>query len=136
MSDDTYDDEAQMQLLVTQVPLRDAPHVLVDWVENVFQDCLTGAGKKGEARCCANWTEHPEAVHRLAAMYDEWLVMLAGVEGAPSLHLVYREVLDYHLPYLVNWEYGVFARCDVDGHEPHRRIDHLLSPQPANSTRL
>lgn len=120
-------DDVFVPLLVTQVPLRTTPPELVEWVDGVLQDFLTGAGKKGEVRWCTKWTEHPNAVHRLAAMYDEWQVMLAGGKGAPSLHQIVREVLDYHLPYLTNKEYGTFARCDVDGHEPHRRLDHAIT---------
>lgn len=126
MSDDV-DDQIDVRLLVNEVPLAAAPPVLVDWVEGVLQDFLTGAGKKGEARWCEKWQEHPDAVHRLAAMYDEWLVMLIGGKGAPSLHMFVREVLDYHLPHLTSKEYGTFARCDVDGHEPHRRLDHAIT---------
>ncbi|MVQ41396.1 hypothetical protein GON06_04380 [Microbacterium sp. MAH-37] len=56
-------------------------------------------------------------------MYDEWQYLLLGGKGAPSLHMFIREVLDHHMPYLTSRDFGVFAKCDQDGHEPHRRID-------------
>lgn len=121
--DATGVDEADgLRLMVSRVPLDEAPAELIMWVEGDFQDFLTGMGK-AESRWCARWVEHPDAVHRLAAMYDEWQLMLLRVKGAPTLHAFVREVLDYHMPHLVGKEFGVFAKCGVDGHEPHRRLD-------------
>jgi hypothetical protein len=115
-----------MQLMVSRVPLTEAPAALVQWVEGTLQDRMTGLGKT-ETRWCDRWTEHPDAVQRLAAMFDEWQFMLLGGKGAPSLHMIIREVLDYHMPYLVSKESGIFAKCGEDGHEPHRRLDADLT---------
>ncbi|MBE7956367.1 DUF4913 domain-containing protein [Microbacterium oxydans] len=117
------DETDGLQLMVLRVPLTEAPAELVAWVEGTLQDRLTGAGKAAETRWCTRWTEHPDAVHRLAAMYDEWQVMLAGGKGAPSLHMMIREVLDYHMPFLTSKEFGIFAQCGEYGHEKPRRVD-------------
>ena len=102
------------------LPLTHAGAELVDFVETILMDNLTGAGKTNKKRWCANWEEHPDAVHRLAAIYDVWQGTLIG---EVSLHGFYRDVLDYHLPMLTDPETGVSARCDRDGHQPHERID-------------
>ncbi len=116
-------DEADgLHLMVSRVPLTEAPADLIAWVEGTLQDRLTGFGK-AETRWCSQWAEHPDALHRLAAMFDEWQFLMAGGEVAPSLHMFIREVLDYHMPYLVSREFGVFAQCGEHGHEPHRRVD-------------
>lgn len=117
------DDGEGVQLMVTQLPLAAPPEELVEWVEGTLQDTLTSLGKT-ESRWCAQWTEHPEAVHRLAGMFDEWQLMIIGSTRGPSLHGFIRDVLDYHLPHLVSTDYGTFARCGEDyGHETHRRLD-------------
>lgn len=120
------DDDEGFRLLVSQVPLASAPPELVAFVEGTLQDYLTGAGKARTKRWCTRWQEHPDAVHRLAAIYDEYLLMIAQGKGAPSLHIFMRDVLDYHLPRLVDKEYGVFRECD-EGHVSHRRIDSEVS---------
>lgn len=118
-------DEADgLHLMVSRVPLTEAPTELVAWVEGTLQDRLTGTRK--DTRWCSQWTEHPDALHRLAAIFDEWQFLMAGGEGAPSLHMFIREVLDYHMPYLVSREFGIFTKCGEDGHEPHRRVDAVL----------
>jgi len=121
------DDEDGFRLLVTQVPLASAPPELVAFVQGTLQDYLSSAGKARTKRWCARWEEHPDAVHRLAAIYDEYLLMIAGGKGAPSLHVFMRDVIDYHLPRLVDKEYGVFRECD-EGHLAHRRIDSEAAP--------
>ena len=93
-------------------------------MEGTFQDYLTGTiGLVKSGRWCSRWTEHPDADHRLAGIYDEWTLMRLRIKGAPSLHTFYREILDYHIPQLTSREYGVFQRCDGAGHEPHERMD-------------
>lgn len=117
-------DEDGVQLLVWSVPLTVAPPELVVWVESTLQEYLTStAGPFKGAKWCRSWHTHPDAVHRLAAIYDQWTLMRLGGKLAPSLHAFIREVLDYHMPYLVSRESGIFQRCDVDGHDPHTRID-------------
>lgn len=121
------EDGEGVQLMVTQLPLAAPPQELVEWVEGTLQDTLTSLGKT-EARWCAQWAEHPEAVHRLAGMFDEWQLMIVGSTRGPSLHGFIRDVLDYHLPHLVSTDYGAFARCGEDyGHEQHRRLDGRTS---------
>jgi hypothetical protein len=104
------------------LPLTHAGAELVDFVETVLMDYLTGAGKANRKRWCSSWEEHPEAVHRLAAIYDVWETTLTG---DVSLHAFYRDILDYHLPMLTDPETGVFCQCDRDGHQPHERIDKV-----------
>ena len=118
------EDESSISLLAWSVPLTTAPPELVEWVEGTFQDYLTGTvGLVKSGRWCSRWTEHPDAVHRLAGIYDEWTLMRLRIKGAPSLHTFYREILDYHIPQLTSREDGVFQRCDGAGHEPHERMD-------------
>lgn len=118
------EDESEIRLLVWSVPLKEAPAELIDWVEGVLQDYLTGSvGPLKGARWCARWSEHPDALHRLAAIYDQWTLMRLGGKQAPTLHTFVRDVLDYHMPYLTSREFGVLGRCDMSGHEPHQRVD-------------
>jgi hypothetical protein len=120
----TGDDEGQfVALLVERVPLGAPPPELIAFVEGTLQDCFTAAGKTGTKRWCTLWAEHPDAVHRLAAIYDEYTLMLTGGKGVPSLHIFIREVIDYHLPYLVDREFGAFRLCDSDGHTGHQRLE-------------
>lgn len=112
-----------LDLMVTRVPLATAPASLIAFVNGPLQDRFTGAGKKDTRRWCTRWTEHPDAVHRLAAIYDEYQFMLLGGKGAPSLHMFIREVVDYHMPYLVDPSNGVFAECGQYGHAEHARVD-------------
>lgn len=39
-----------------------------------------------------------------------------------------RDVVDYHMPYLVSRELGVFAKCGEYGHEIHNRLDAAAKP--------
>jgi hypothetical protein len=106
--------------LIRILPLEHADGDLVDFVETVLMDKLTGAGKQNQKKWCADWEQHPEAVHRLQAIYDVWQETAIGQVG---LHGFYHDVLDYHLPLPTSPETGVFAQCDRDGHQPHSRID-------------
>lgn len=79
--------ESSVSLLAWSVPLTTAPPELVEWVEGTFQEYLTGTiGLVKSGRWCSRWTEHPDAVHRLAGIYDEWTLMRLRIKGAPSLH--------------------------------------------------
>nr|WP_096359612.1 DUF4913 domain-containing protein [Microbacterium sp. TPU 3598] len=78
------EDESSVSLLAWSVPLTTAPPELVEWVEGTFQDYLTGTiGLVKSGRWCIRWTEHPDAVHRLAGIYDEWTHMRLRIKGAP-----------------------------------------------------
>lgn len=95
----------------------------------ILMDNLTGVGKTNKKRWCASWEEHPEAVHRLAAIYDVWQ---GALTGDVSLHGFCHDVLDYHhLPMLTDPETGVFARCARDGHQ-RPAVD--VSPHVARSS--
>lgn len=120
---DPLDGETNSSLLVNRVPLVAVPYELVSFVNGTLMDSLTGAGKVNRKRWCTQWVKHPDAVHRLAAIYDQWLFLLAGGKNAPSLHDFIRDCVDYHMPMLTDPDYGVFSQCDVDGHEQHKRID-------------
>lgn len=78
------EDEAgsPISLLAWDVPLTSAPAELVAWVEGTFQDYLTGTiGLVKSGRWCSRWAEHPDAVHRLAGIYDEWTLMRLRIKG-------------------------------------------------------
>ncbi|WP_424937792.1 MULTISPECIES: DUF4913 domain-containing protein [Bacteria] len=132
LEEEPIDDVGEpMDVLVQHVPLLEAPAALVAFVNGPLQDRFTGAGKKDTKRWCIRWTEHPDAVHRLAAIYDEYQFMLIGGKGAPSLHMFIREVIDYHMPFLVDPSSGVFAECGHYGHADHTRVDAAAAKKSA-----
>lgn len=106
--------------LSEQVPLNEIPDGLVDFVDGTLLAFLTSAGEK--TIWCAEWRDHPDAVHRLAAMADQWEESALG--GTVGLHSFFRDVLDYHLPFLVDAEKGAFRGCKFD-HAKRRRLDHI-----------
>lgn len=102
------------------LPLTEPSAELVAFVDGTLLDLLAPAGS-AETRWCAQWAEHPDAVHRLAAIRDEWNLMLAAQDG-PPLHAFLRDVLDYHLPLLIDQHRGAFRACGYS-HEPRKRLD-------------
>jgi len=115
-------------MLSDRLPLTEIPDGLANFVEMTLMDSLTAGAERGSERAprwCSQWREHPEAVHRLAAIYDEWCMMLAGEDAAP--HLFLRDVLDYHLSLLVDPDRGTFRACRY-GHVSHRRLDSKDEP--------
>lgn len=111
-------------MLPDSLPLTEIPDGLANFVETTLMDSLTvgaerGAGERAP-RWCSRWREHPDAVHRLAAIHDEWCIMLSSEDAA--LHPFIRDVLDHHMPMLVDPDRGAFRACSY-GHTPHRRLD-------------
>lgn len=112
-------------MLPERLPIREVPEHLPAFVNDVLLTTLTSAGKK--TVWCVKWQEHPDAVTRLAAIADAWNHMLgadseSGDEEDADLHAFLREVLDHHLPLLVDNERGAFAHCGY-GHRASRRLD-------------
>lgn len=105
------------------LPLTEPSAELVAFVDGTLLDFLAPAGS-AETRWCPQWAEHPDAVHRLAAIRDEWNLMLASAEdgAVPALHTFLRDVLDYHLPLLIDQQRGSFRECGY-GHKPRQRLD-------------
>ncbi|MGZ0069727.1 DUF4913 domain-containing protein [Microbacterium arborescens] len=105
------------------LPLTEASAELVAFVDGTLLDFLAPAGS-AETRWCPQWAEHSDAVHRLAAIRDEWNLMLASAanDGVPALHAFLRDVLDYHLPLLIDQQRGAFRGCGY-GHKPRVRLD-------------
>lgn len=101
------------------LPLGDVdalPPAFSTFVESTLLDSLTGASK-GRWSWCTQWRRHPDAVHRLFAIWQQWL----DVQADPMmLHDFLRNTLDYHLPLLVG-EHGSLHGCQY-GHREHARI--------------
>lgn len=121
-----------LMMLPERLPLDEIPEGLPEFVDGVLLPFLT-AGHPSQTVWCPQWREHPDAVHRLAAMSDEWSHMLA--EEDASLHSFMRDVLDYHLPLLTDVEKGTFRRCSF-GHAPHKRLDVAKPADSAERSQL
>lgn len=106
-------------MLSERLPLTEAPGGLSEFVDGVLLPYLT-AGHPKQTTWCTQWREHPDAVHRLAAISDQWSLMLAQEDAV--LHEFFRDVLDYHMPLLIDPDKGAFRRCGY-GHVAHTRID-------------
>lgn len=112
-----------MSLEDESLPLAQPPEGLEDFVETILLEVLTGATK--ERTWCSEWASHPDAVHRLAAIHEQWdILKMRGM----SLHDFYRDVLDYHLPFLVGKDTGAFSACGYGQHRPHKRLDAQSTP--------
>lgn len=122
-------------MLPENLPLRAVPDGLGEFVDDVLLSQLTGGSRDDNTVWCAEWREHPDAVYRLAAIHDEWLHLVAYLAEVDdngevadsgmdvSLHGFLRDVLDYHMPMLVDHERGAFRACKHGNHVPHRRLD-------------
>lgn len=108
------------------LPLAVVPDKLPEFVDGVLLQFLTGT-QRDKATWCPQWRDHPEAVHRLEAVRVQWTRLL-GEEI--SLHEFMRDVLDYHLPMLVDADKGTFRGCSY-GHTEHKRLD---AENPATNT--
>ena len=109
--------------LSEQVPLNEIPDGLVEFVDGTLLAYLTSSGEK--TIWCAEWRDHPDAVHRLAAMADQWEESAQG--GTVALHGFLRDVVDYHMPFLVDPDKGAFRSCKYN-HTAPRRLDY---PKPS-----
>lgn len=105
-------------MLPDRLPITAVPDNLPAFVDNVLLPTLTSGGKG--AVWCTTWQEHPDAVTRLAAISDEWTHLLA--EQDASLHSFLRDVLDHHMPMLIDAERGTFRDCK-HGHRPVKQLD-------------
>jgi hypothetical protein len=105
-------------MLPERLPITAVPDGLPEFVENVLLPTLTSSGTK--TIWCPEWQEHPDAVTRLAAIWDAWTHMLA--EEDALLHSFLRDVLDWHMPYLVEEDRGAFRRCNF-GHKPFEQLN-------------
>lgn len=114
-------------MLPERLPVTEVPEHLPAFVDNVLLATLTSG--RSNTVWCTNWREHPDAVTRLAAIADAWNHMLGAgaesdVEADADLHSFLRDVLDHHMPLLVDKERGVFAPCNY-GHKTARRLDDV-----------
>lgn len=115
-------------MLSERLPLTTVPESVSAFVDDVLPT-LSSAGKR--TVWCAQWREHPDAVTRLAAIADVWGQMTG--EDHADLHSFLRDVLDHHLPLLIDPERGAFARCDY-GHETPRPVTTVTRGQGAPTT--
>ncbi len=113
-------------MLPDRLPITAVPDGLPEWVENVLLPTLTSGGKG--TVWCLEWREHPDAVTRLAAIWDAWTHMLT--EEDAMLHSFLRDVLDHHMPMLVAAERGTFRRCNYG----HRTVERLDIVKPATES--
>lgn len=104
-------------MLPDRLPITTVPDGLPEWVDSVLLPTLTSGGKGSV--WCPDWRSHPDAVARLAAIWDAWTHMLAEEDAA--LHSFLRDVLDHHMPMLVDAERGAFRRCNY-GHKPVEQL--------------
>jgi len=91
-----------------------------EFVNNVLLPTLTSGGKG--TVWCLEWREHPDAVTRLAAIWDAWSHLLAEEDAA--LHSFLRDVLDHHMPMLIDGDRGAFRRCNY-GHKPAEQLNDV-----------
>lgn len=113
--DDSEAVDVDVRLPLTSTNLPDG---FETFVEGTLLQSLTSASK-GRTSWCTHWREHPDALHRLFAIWQQWL----DVQEQPTqLHDFLRNVLDYHLPLLVG-EHGTLRACQYGhkGHEPIQR---------------
>lgn len=73
----------------------------------------------GQQRWCVHWHQHPEALWRLTALWQDyersWSNPQSGITGFS------RNSLAHHLPELLA-PGGPFAGCSPEQHEPARRL--------------
>lgn len=113
---DAFADEPAAGVQLPIYSVDELPPAFSTFVETTLLDSLTGASK-GRWSWCTRWSEHPDAVHRLLAIWQQWLEVQADPMG---LHDFLRNTLDYHLPLLVG-EHGALRACQY-GHRGHERI--------------
>ncbi len=86
----------------------------VTFVENVLPVYLIQ--NDGEQRVwCDQWRAHPDALHRLYAIWQMWEL---AASGEITLHSFIRDVLDWHQPHLIDRDTGAFRRCLREHREP------------------
>ncbi len=86
---------------------------VVAWVAGFFAPTFARP-VGGEARWCPRWTEHPEAVYRLEALWRTWEVARHDPRTGAALWL--RDHLDPQLAVLLSSR-GPFAQCTPLRHE-------------------
>lgn len=94
------------------------PEAFTRFVDGTLLEHLTGAQNAHKHYWCSRWVEHPDALHRLYAIWREWEDVQTDTM---TLHDFIRNVLDWHLPYLTG-ENGALSRCGKE-HKPHVRLD-------------
>ncbi|GAA4968832.1 DUF4913 domain-containing protein [Kineococcus glutinatus] len=86
---------------------------LASWVSGFFAPTFARA-VGGEARWCARWAEHREAVYRLQALWRAWEALRTDARTGHALWL--RDHLDPQLAVLLSAR-GPFAQCTATRHE-------------------
>jgi len=83
-----------------------------EWVELVFTPTFVRT-VGGDIRWCSRWSDHPEAVLRMEAMWRSWEVL--RLDGGLGLSTWLLHHLDPGLAALASRS-GPFARCSPDRH--------------------
>ena len=83
-----------------------------EWVELLFTPTFVRT-VGGDIRWCSRWSEHPEAILRMEAMWRSWEVL--RLDGGLGLSTWLLHHLDPGLAALVSRS-GPFARCSPDRH--------------------
>ena len=96
---------------------------LESWVHEFFVLTFGRAGE--QARWCAQWWDHPEAVLRLDALWRTWEV--ASVDPVHGVADWIRNHLDPNLAVLFSPD-GPFGGCAEDRHTPQPVLS--VSPPP------
>ncbi|WP_205704975.1 DUF4913 domain-containing protein [Kineococcus indalonis] len=85
------------------------------WIRDFFAPTFARA-VGGEARWCARWDEHPEAVYRLQALWRTWETSRRDARTGTGTALWLRDHLDPQLAVLLSPR-GPFAQCTPTRHE-------------------
>lgn len=91
------------------------PVGLIEWVDTVFIKLVereTGM----TTRWCRRWPEHPEAVLRLTALWED-RTNIVDPESKTDLSSWLRWSVDSHMPKLMD-QAGPFRECDDNSHVP------------------
>lgn len=82
---------------------------VTEWLLPLWTRDLRGAN----VTWCPQWHRHPEAVHRLSALWMAWEELTAKPGSGPSLWWVQHA--DHHLAVLLD-QRGPFHGCTAEGH--------------------
>jgi hypothetical protein len=100
---------------------------LVPWVENNITTLIARKvpTTDGAPRWCPQWWDHAEAIARLEAARQAWMVL--STAGGTGL-VTYFDYLDRVVLAVLTSDTGPFARCNPRTHTPDRALGHTPPP--------